>query len=103
MKNSRLETADLRIEGLERVATADLALSLDWRTERSWPWKGRVHINILESSTISRLFLHLALEGGPLRFANLCDSNSGPSALGPPGLFDQPCCRPLSWWPLLPH
>ena len=74
-KNSRLETADLRIEGLERVATADLALSLDWRTERSWPWKGRVHINILESSTISRLFLHLALEGGPLRFANLCDSN----------------------------
>ena len=112
-KNSRLESADLRIEGLERVAAADLALSLDWRTERSWPWKGRVHINILH---------HLPAlspprpRGRPLAFCQplrqqrcqVCGGEgalpfSGPSALGPPGLFDQPCCRPLSWWPLLPH
>ncbi|CAE7042207.1 unnamed protein product [Symbiodinium sp. CCMP2592] len=74
-KVSKLADADLRVDGLERIASSDLALSLDWRTEQSWPWKEQVHINILESSTIARLFLQLALEGGPLRFANLCDSN----------------------------
>ncbi|CAE7762310.1 mok12 [Symbiodinium sp. CCMP2592] len=54
-KVSRLAQADLRVEGLERIASSDLALSLDWRVEQAWPWKGQVHINILESSTIARL------------------------------------------------
>ncbi|CAE7214730.1 hypothetical protein AK812_SmicGene44184 [Symbiodinium microadriaticum] len=74
-KRTKHELGDLPIDGLERVASSDLALALDWRTDQSWHWKGQVHINILEASTVARLFLQLALRGGPLRFVNLCDSN----------------------------
>ena len=33
-----------------------------------------MRIDILEASALARLFTALAIEGGPLRFVNLCDS-----------------------------
>ena len=76
-----LQAADLDVGGLERVAPSDLALSLDWRTDQVWQWKGQVHINILEASALARLFTDLALKGGPLRFVNLCDSHVARAAV----------------------
>ena len=74
VRAAHLRHADLDIGGLERFAPSDLALSLDWRVDQVWRWKGQVRINILEASALARLFTALAIEGGPLRFVNLCDS-----------------------------
>ena len=38
---AQLRHADLDIGGLERLAPSDLALSLDWRVDQVWRWKGR--------------------------------------------------------------
>ena len=76
-----LREADLKIDGLERLAPSDLALSLDWSIDQVWRWKGQVHINILEASALARLFTALAVRGGPLRFVNLCDSHVARAAV----------------------
>ena len=69
-----LRERELQVEGLERIAPSDLALSLDWTVDEVWAWKGQVHINILEASALARLFKQLALRASPLRFVALCDS-----------------------------
>ena len=73
---------DLEVEGLERASTSTFALSLPWEVDSVWRWPNPVHINILESSTICRLFLRLACRHGPCRFAYLCDSHVAQSAIG---------------------
>ena len=73
---------DIEVSGLERVAATDLALSLPWQTQSAWSWGNEVHINILEASTICRLYKQVGSEHGPCRFVNLCDSHVAQSALG---------------------
>ena len=81
-RRSRLADANLETSGLERISTTDLALSLSWREESCWEWGNEVHINILEASVISRLYKKVAVETGPCRFTNLCDSHVAQSAVG---------------------
>ena len=68
--------------GLERLILTDLALGLDWECDAVWDWKGDTHINILEASTLCRLYLRVALSEGRCRFTNLCDSFVAQAALG---------------------
>ena len=69
-------------EGLERMVPTDLALSLKWSPLLVWEWKSGVHINILESSALVRLYTWVALTHGRARFVNLCDSFVAQAALG---------------------
>ena len=73
--------AYLRTDGLEDVVSNDVALSYEWATEDAWRWKGKSHINILESAATLRLMRRLAKEGGDLRAVYLGDSHVSRSSL----------------------
>ena len=75
---AHLRRADLDIEGLERLAPSDLALSLDWRVDQVWRWRGQAHINILEASALSRLFT-----AGMYCLTRLIPANNPMTALSP--------------------
>ena len=60
-------SAELKADGLEDVVSNDLALSYNWVTEDAWRWKGKSHINILESASTLRLMRKLARGGGDVR------------------------------------
>eukprot|EP00438_Fugacium_kawagutii_P033656 Skav204053 [mRNA] locus=scaffold3:301963:308610:- [translate_table: standard] len=60
--------------GLEDVLTNDIAQSLDWEVVRSWPWKSKSHINLLEVAASLRVMEIEARAGGDVRYVNLVDS-----------------------------
>lgn len=74
-------SAELRADGLEDVVSNDLALSYNWVTEDAWRWKGKSHINILESASTLRLMRKLARGGGDVRAVYLGDSHVSRSSL----------------------
>ena len=45
----------LEVEGLENQLTNEIALSAPWEVMKSWAFKGKSHINILECSSFHRL------------------------------------------------
>ena len=56
-------------------------LANDWEVQKSWKFKKRSHINILELRAVERLVEDRA-KSGPIRFLNLVDSNVTRCALG---------------------
>ena len=76
----RRERAE-KAEGLEDVVSNDLALAYPWETEDAWRWKGKSHINILESAATLRLMRKLARGGGDIRAVYLGDSHVSRSSL----------------------
>ncbi|CAE7829752.1 unnamed protein product [Symbiodinium sp. CCMP2592] len=74
--------ADLDVAGLERQAVNDLALGLRWKVDSVWTWPRPVHINILESSVLCRLYKEIAITHGACRFVAFCDSFVALSSLG---------------------
>ena len=63
--------ADYDVAGLERQY---LALGLPWKVDAAWTWPKQVHINILESAVLCRLYKEVAIAHGPCRFVAFCDS-----------------------------
>ena len=41
---------DINVDGLESALSNHLALSSEWKEVKSWTWKKRVHINVLEAA-----------------------------------------------------
>ena len=75
------ERLDLKVDGLEDVISDDLSLALPWSCRSSWRWKGRSHVNLLETAATLKLYRELAYEGGDLRFVYLGDSHVSRSSL----------------------
>ncbi|CAE7242937.1 unnamed protein product [Symbiodinium sp. CCMP2592] len=76
------EASDPPVSGLERQCVNDLALGLEWEISSSWSWPRPIHINILESSVLCRLYKDLAVRFGPCRAVAFCDSFVALSSLG---------------------
>ncbi|CAE6922416.1 unnamed protein product [Symbiodinium sp. CCMP2592] len=76
------EASDPPVSGLERQCVNDLALGLEWEVSSSWSWPRPIHINILESSVLCRLYKDLAVRYGPCRAVAFCDSFVALSSLG---------------------
>ena len=75
------ETAAIKTEGLEDLVTNDLCLTRPWKTKKVWSWRGKSHINILESAATMKLSASMAMSGGDVRYVNLVDSNVARSIL----------------------
>lgn len=63
--------------------TNDLCVTRPWTTKKVWSWRGRSHINILESAATLKLSSSMARSGGDVRYVNLVDSNVARSVLTP--------------------
>ncbi len=60
IRRKRLEDFDMRpFVGKESVLVNDVLMSSTWSEERSWYWKRRGHINILESGAVVSLLEEL--------------------------------------------
>ena len=75
------EIQDLSLDGLEDPLSNDIALSSEWTIEDDWAWRGKSHINLLETATTLRLQRRLAKEGGDCRATYLGDSHVSRSSL----------------------
>ena len=71
----------LEVEGLENQLTNEIALSAPWEVMKSWAFKGKSHINILECSSFHRLVCNLVKLKKPCRVSALLDSNVARCAL----------------------
>lgn len=74
-KSASIQRLAIDPVGLEDVLTNEVAVALDWKLEDVWAWKKSVHINVLESASILKLFRLVAREGGDIRLPFLCDSH----------------------------
>ena len=72
---------DVNTEGLEDTISNDLAVAYKWRVEDVWAWKGKSHINLLETASTLRLIRRLARSGGDVRVVYLGDSHVSRSSL----------------------
>ena len=72
---------DIKVTGLESVAFNDLLVSRRWRVEKSWRWRSRSHINILEASAVGRLICRLAVDSPSCRVSVGIDSHVALSAI----------------------
>ncbi|CAE7224840.1 unnamed protein product [Symbiodinium sp. CCMP2592] len=61
--------------GLESALVNDVLLTSRWRADRTWRWRQRRHINVLESEAALQLYKDLVVHGGDLRFSLLTDSS----------------------------
>ena len=61
------EEASMRADGLEDVVTNDLCVTRPWTTKKVWRWRGKSHINILESAATLKLASSMARSGGDVR------------------------------------
>ena len=75
------QEVDIEVAGLEDPLSNDLCLSSSWKVDAAWDWKGRSHINLLETAAVLHLFRQKAREGGDERFVFLEDSHVSRSAL----------------------
>ena len=58
LKIRRAENDEVRCNGLESIVVNDVMSSADWQVEKSWSWKRKSHINVLElHSSVSALGL----------------------------------------------
>ena len=71
-KIDRNETPD--VGGLESLVVNDLLSSHQWEVSRSWRWKSKSHINVLETSTIVSLLKELARTQPDMRHNIFSDS-----------------------------
>ena len=60
--------------GLESLLFNDLMLTAPWKVRRSWAWRDRVHINLLESRAILCALRDRARRGTSIRFVHGVDS-----------------------------
>ena len=49
------ERSEVPVAGLEDAVSNDLALSNSWQDEDAWRWKGKSHINPLETAAALRI------------------------------------------------
>ena len=75
------ERLEVSTVGLEDVVTNDLCQTLPWRVGESWRWRFSSHINILETSSIFRVFAFAARGGGDQRFTYFSDSHVAKSSV----------------------
>ena len=61
--------------GLEDVVTNDIALAANWVVSDAWTWKGKAHINVLETAAATKLLRRVARAGGDQRLVYLVDSH----------------------------
>ncbi|CAE7778977.1 unnamed protein product [Symbiodinium sp. CCMP2592] len=61
--------------GFESALVNDVLLTSRWRADRTWRWRQRRHINVLESEAALQLYKYLVVLGGDLRFSLLTDSS----------------------------
>ena len=71
----------MRTDGLEDVVANDLCVTRAWTTKKVWSWRGKSHINILESAATLKLASSMARSGGDVRYVDLVDSNVARSVL----------------------
>ena len=75
-------SADVQLlTGGESVMVNDILRSSCWKEEKSWWWKSRSHINLLETRVVLQLMHQKLLEGGCGRFSVLLDSTVARCAL----------------------
>ena len=72
---------DIKIEGLESVLSNHFALASEWKEVKSWTWKKKVHINVLEAAAYGRLCYHAAVHHPRSRFPVGMDSNVALSSI----------------------
>ena len=65
---------EVSVKGLENQLVNQTAETEDWETIYSWKFKRRSHINILELSSVLKMVMHVAKEGGHCRVSSLADS-----------------------------
>ena len=75
------ERFEVDVAGLEDAVTTDLSLSLPWKHHSAWAWRGKSHINLLETAATLKLFRDVAKEGGDKRLVYFGDSHVSRSAL----------------------
>ena len=75
------EETSMRVDGLEDVVTNDLCVTRPWTTKKVWRWRGKSHINILESAATLKLASSMARSGGDVRYVDFVDSNVARSVL----------------------
>ena len=71
---------DIKIEGLESALSNHFALASEWKEAKSWTWKKRAHINVLEAAAYGRLCYHAAVHHRS-RFPVGMDSNVALSSI----------------------
>ena len=72
---------NVKVDGLEDIATNDISSSFSWRVLSAWSWKGSSHINILEVAAAFSLLKMIAAHEGDCRFVVFLDSNVAKCAL----------------------
>ena len=82
IRRKRLEEFDgSQKEGKESLLVNDLLLSQQWRVKRSWHWKRRSHINVLETGAVTSLIQELVAQEPDARHNVLVDSAVAQGAL----------------------
>ena len=75
------EAVSISTDGLEDVVTNDLCVTRPWTTKKVWSWRGKSHINILESAATLKLASSMARSGGDVRYVDFVDSSVARSVL----------------------
>ena len=82
ISNLAMEEADLLpYEGKESIIVKDILSTAEWRTLRSWRWKKRHHINVLETGAVVSLMKQLVCEEPGHRHNILVDSQVAKGAI----------------------
>ena len=113
---SRVENEGPQCEGIESVIVNDLLAAGAWEVSRSWNWRKKSHINVLEASTVVSLIKELAFKTPDRRQVVLSDSTSCKGSFGKGSLFRcylakavpdvgciADCSWALSWFQLRTH
>ncbi len=79
-RSRRIEDG-LDFEGHESLVVNDLLAAGDWKEKRSWHWKGKSHINVLEGLTVVSALKQMAVEEPDRRSVFLVDSRVVKGAL----------------------
>ena len=85
------ERSEVPVAGLEDAVSNDLALSNSWQDEDAWSWKGKSHINLLETAATLRMMRSVAKDGGDARVVYM-----GDPALPEAEHFHMQCGLPVS-------
>lgn len=75
------EELEPEVEGHETVLSNDVMLGSKWSVVRSWFWKRKGHINVLETSSAVSNLVGLASQRSSVRFCHFLDSAVAKGAL----------------------
>ena len=75
------ERDEVRAEGKESVIVNDLLMTDGWSLVRQWFWKGRAHINLLETSVFISVLKEAVSKSPGCRFVGILDSGVAIGAL----------------------